>query len=164
MRQRGFTYIEILVSLFLVSASIAIIGITLPVASNARGKTALIDKAMSQAQKELELVRGLGYASLTSTQMYAAGAIDNPTATATSTTTGTSPVTGSSVSIAGATYSFTSVDTAVQDSPAQALPSGTGRLLVEQVDTDVRRVTVTITWSDRGTTRSYSTGTIVANL
>lgn len=164
MRTRGFTYIEVIVSLFLVMASIAVVAVTLPASTAARGKSTLLDKAMALAQKELEKVRGAGYANITATQLYSIGAIDSAAPTQSTSTIGLSPVSAGTETIAGSTYSFTSADAAAQDSPAIVLPSGIGRITVEQVDTDVRRLTVTVSWSDRGVTRSFSTGTIICNL
>lgn len=94
----------------------------------------------------MEAVRAVGYPNMSATQLFAAGLIDS-----------TSPV-------ATNTYTFTAVDNARVDSPAQVLPSGTGRILVEQVDIDLRRVTLTVTWMDRGRSRSMTVGTLVANL
>jgi hypothetical protein len=70
----------------------------------------------------------------------------------------------SSTPIATDTYSFTNADSLANDNPAKVLPSGTGSVKVEQLDFDLRRVTITITYRDRSNTRTVRLGTLVANL
>lgn len=145
-RVRGMSYVEVMLALFLMTASIAIVGATMPLSSIALGKADLYNKAQNLAQKELERVRSLGYPNASPAQLLANQLVDSATPTS------------------GTTYSWTNVDGAVSHSPATVLPSGTGSITLEQVDIDLRRVTVTVTYSDRGRTLSYSTGTLIANL
>ena len=161
-KQKGFSYLEVLVAVSLVTASGLIVAATMPAATNARGKAAYYDKAMSLAQKQLEAIRGLGYTNVTPTQLSSNGLLDSPY-----------PITNTSTSSGGLTavtlsstlnYSFSNSDAAVGDSPANVLPSGTGYVGITQISTDLKQVTVTISYSDRGVTRSFSTGTLVANL
>ena len=44
------------------------------------------------------------------------------------------------------------------------LPAGTGTIKIEQVDIDLRRIIVTVSWTERGTPRNVVVGTLVANL
>ncbi len=104
------------------------------------------NKAVAFAQKELEAIRGLGYANATSTQLLAYGLIDSTTPLVTN------------------TYPATNVDSASYDNIGRLLPSGTATVAVSQTDIDLRQVTVTVTWNDRGTTRTFSLGTLIANL
>lgn len=145
-RQRGFSLIEVLIAIFLVVMCSMIVVATMPIATASREKADLMSKATGIAQKQIEALRGVGYPNLVPSRMLTLGLIDSMTPVATN------------------TYSFTNADTLAFDSPAQVLPSGTGRVMVEQVDFDLRRVTVTITYSDRGTTRTSRLATLVANL
>ena len=119
---------------------------TMPLATAARAKADLMNRAMGLAQKEIEALRGIGYPNLTANQMFANGLIDSVTP------------------VAANTYSFTNADALANDNPARVLPNGVGRVLIEQVDIDLRRVTVWVTYNDRGTTRTVRLGTLVANL
>ncbi len=145
-RLKGMSYVEVMLALFLMTASIAIVASTMPLSTIARGKADLYNKAQNLAQKELERVRALGYPNATATQLVSNGLIDSATATS------------------GTTYSWTNVDASASHSPAIVLPSGAGQLTLEQVDTDLRRITVTVSYSDRGKALTYSTGTLIANL
>jgi type II secretory pathway pseudopilin PulG len=145
-KRRGFSLIEVLIAVFLVITCMLIVIATMPLATASRAKATLSTRAIGLAQKELEALRGAGYPNLTPTQMYAYGLIDN-----------TTPVTTN-------TYRFTSADALAYDSPANVLPSGTGTVLVEQLDFDLRRVTITVTYRDRNTTKTVRLGTIIANL
>ncbi|MBC8064748.1 MAG: hypothetical protein H7Y17_07960, partial [Chlorobia bacterium] len=70
----------------------------------------------------------------------------------------------STAEVATGTYAFTNTDNTNLDSPATVLTQGTGRVKIEQIDLDLRRVTVTINWSDRGQAKSVALGTLIANL
>lgn len=144
--KRGFSLIEVLFAVFITSLCAAMLAATMPVATASREKADTNNKATSLIQKQLEAVRGIGYGNLTPAQMFTYKLIDSANAVATD------------------TYSWTNVDSANKDNPANVLKSGTGTIKVEAVDTDLRRVTVTVTWSDRGTTRTLRAATLVANL
>jgi len=137
-----------LFGIFLAGLCATLLAATMPVATSSRARADLNNKATSMAQKHLEAVRGLGYANAIPAQLFQFGLIDTA-----------SPLSGTDD-----TYSFTNVDSGTVDSPAQILPSGTGRLTLEQVDLDLRRATIEIRYLDRGTTRSVRMGTLVANL
>lgn len=145
-RRRGFSFIEVLFAVFLVAVSASIVTASLPLATQTRARADYNNKATGLVQKELEAIRGAGYQNATAAQLYANGLIDSMT------------------TIAPNTYSFTNADSPALDNPSRILPSGTGKVLVEQVDLDLRRVTVTVTWSDRGTTKTMTDGTLIANL
>jgi len=144
--RRGFSLIEVLIAVFVVSLCAVVVAATMPTANRSRRKADLTSKAVGLAQKQVEAIRGLGYANATASQLQTYGLIDS-----------VSPVSTD-------TYSFTNSDSARLDNPSRVLPSGVGRVKIEQADIDLRRITVTVTWSDMGTTRSFTLGTLVANL
>jgi len=145
-RKSGFSFAEVLTAVFIVALLSVMIAATMPAANTSRAKAAYINKAIGLAQKELESIRGQGYANATATQLSTFGLLDNATPTGTN------------------LYSFTNSDNASNDNPAKVLPSGTGSVLLEQVNIDLRRVTVTVTWKERSKTRSVQLGTLLANL
>lgn len=144
--RRGFSLVETLIAIFLVVTCMLVVVATMPLATASRAKADLLSRATGLAQKQIEAMRGVGYPNLTGTQMASYGLVDSGTPIATN------------------TYSFTNADSLANDSPARVLPSGTGTVMVEQVDVDLRRITVVVTYRDRGTTRTVRLGTLVANL
>lgn len=146
MKRRGFSLIEVLIAVFLVVLCAMIVGATMPIATASREKSDLLTKATGLAQKQLEAIRGVGYPNVVPSQLVFFGLIDNVTPVATN------------------TYSFTNADSAVFDNPANVLPNGVGRLRIEQLEIDLRRVTVEVTYNDRGTTRTARLATLIANL
>lgn len=144
--RKGFTFVEVLFAIFLVVTSATIALATMPLSTSARVKADLNNRATSLAQKQLEAIRGRGYANATAAQLLSLGLIDSTT------------------EVTPSTYAFTNNDNAALDNPAKVLPQGTGTVKVEQVDLDLRRITITVTWVDRGTTRSMVVGTLIANL
>lgn len=143
---KGFSLIEVLFAVFLVALCAVIVAASMPLANKARIRADQYNKALNLAQKQLEAIRGKGYANATPSQLFALGLIDS-----------TSPV-------ATNTYSFTNSDSAALDNPARILPNGMGTVLVEQADLDLRRVIVTVQWNDQGTNRQVQLGTLIANL
>lgn len=144
-RIAAFTLIEVVFALFLLATAGIIVTATLPIANVSRARSDMENKAVGLAQKELEAIRGVGYANASATQLYAYSLIDSTT------------------SVNGA-YSFTNVDTGSYDNPSRILPQGTGTVTIQQVDIDLRQVVVQVSWIDRGVARSYTLGTLIANL
>lgn len=142
----GFSLIEVLFAVFLVAMCAVIVAASMPLANKSRIRSDQYNKALNLAQKQLEAIRGKGYANATSAQLYSLSLIDSTTSVATN------------------TYSFTNSDSAALDNPALILPSGSGTVLVEQADLDLRRVVVTVKWTDRGTNKQVQLGTLIANL
>ncbi len=138
--------IETLFAIFLVATAAAIMVATMPVANVSRAKASFEDRASGLAQKQLEAVKGLGYANANVSQLASVGLID------------------SSQQIAPNTYSFTNVDSTVLDNPSMVLPGGKGTLSLVQLQLNLVQIVVTVTWTDRGTTESFTTGTLLANL
>ena len=144
--QQAFSLIEVLFGIFLAGMCATILAATMPVANNSRLKANNQNAALSIAQKQVEVLRSIGYPNLTADRLYASGVIDSTTPLATD------------------TYSFTNIDAGVYDSPSLKLPSGQGRLTIEQVGIDLRRVTIQLIWIESGRTKSVRLGTMVANL
>jgi prepilin-type N-terminal cleavage/methylation domain-containing protein len=145
-KKRGFSLIEVLLAIFLVVVCAFIVAATMPIANTSRAKASDLDKAMGLAQKQLEAIRGVGYANVTPAQLASYGLVDSTTPTTTN------------------TYSFTNSDSANLDNPARILTNGSGTVMVEQLDVDLRRVTVNVTWRDRVKYKTFSVGTLIANL
>lgn len=145
-RRRGFSLVEVVFAIFMVATGASVIIATLPIATVSRARADMQNKAVGFAQKELEAIRGLGYANATPSQLYTNGLIDS-----------TTPLSGN-------TYTANAVDSASYDNIGRLLPSGNATVTVSQADIDLRQVSVTVTWRDRGTTRTFSVGTLVANL
>ena len=143
---RGFTLIEVLFAIFLVVICALVVAATMPIANTSRAKASDLDKAMGLAQKQIEAIRGLGYPNVTATQLASNGLIDS-----------TNPVTAN-------TFSFSNSDSANLDNPSLVLTNGSGTVKVEQVNMDLRRVTVQVTWRDRVQYKTFSVGTLIANL
>lgn len=144
--KRGFTLIEVLFAVFLALTCALIVAAGMPVATKSRTRADLNNKATSLVQKQLEAVRGMGYANLTGGALTSAGLIDSE-----------------SLSASGK-YVFTNSDSSYLDNPSLILPQGQGFLQIEQVDLDLRRVTVEVQYVLNGQTRSVKLGTLVANL
>ncbi len=152
-RRSAFSLLEVLFGVLLAGTCAAILAATMPVATNSRIKADFNNKATSLAQKELEEIRGKGYANLTANSLLNYGLIDSATAL---------KIEGQDAGITS--YSFTNVDSGVSDNPARLLPEGIGIVSLEQVDTDLRRVTVEVSWTDRGRERFVRVATLLANL
>lgn len=137
---------EVLFACFLALTCALIVVATMPMAAASRVKTDQRIKAMNLVQKELESIKAVGYANITAQALFDRGLLDTITPVSTN------------------VYSFTSVDNAAFDNPSRILPSGVGRVTIEQVDIELKRVTVTVNWTERGRARTLSLGTLVANL
>lgn len=146
-RKQGFSLVEVLFAIFLASLSALVLAAGMPIANSSRARADMYNKATGLAQKQIEAIRSLGYPNATVSQLASAGLIDSPT-----------PVEGTDI------YSFTNVDSVRLDNPGRILPGGVGRVRLEQVDLDLRRVTIEVRWVDRGTTKSVRLGTLIANL
>lgn len=145
-RKGGFSFVEVMLSVFLVACLAGVVAAAMPVATLSRTKAEAANSAAAIAQKEMEAARGLGYANLTAAGLLANGLIDS---------TGTD---------ASGAFLFSNVDAALGDSPNTSLQGGTGTVLVEQVDVELRRLTIRVTWNERGKPRSFTLSTLVANL
>ena len=144
--QRAFSLVEVLFAVMLTGMCAAILAATVPIANSSRARANYITLATNLAQKQIEAVRAAGYANLTSSQMFAYGLIDSQVAVATN------------------TWPCSNIDGGQNDSPARILPSGTSTVKVEQVDLDLKRVTVVVSYRDRSETKTVTVATLIANL
>jgi len=145
-RGRGYTLIEVLFAIFIVLVCAMIVAATMPISNVSRSKSQDLQRAMSIAQKELEGIQGEGFSNTTAAQLATDGYIDSTT------------------QVGANTYSCTNSDSANSDSPAQVLTNGTGTVQLTSVNLNLTQVVVTITWRDRVQYKSYSVGTLIANL
>ncbi|MCX7799044.1 MAG: hypothetical protein N2109_01730 [Fimbriimonadales bacterium] len=145
-KRRASTLIEVLFASFLVALCASVLAASIPTATKCRLKATYSGLALSLAQKELEAIRTRGYPNVSGAQLASLGLLD------------------SSTPVAADTFSFTNVDHPLHDSPARVLPEGKGFVTIEQVDLDLRRVTVRVEWRENGQTRSLLLATLVANL
>jgi prepilin-type N-terminal cleavage/methylation domain-containing protein len=131
----GYTLIEVIVGLFLVSLGALMFSAMLPMAAKGGRMVGNYQQASSLVQHKIDECRSVGYGRLTYSELQTAGIIDaSPTS---------SP------------YSFAGVD-----SLASIYPSATGTLTVTDFSTTIRQVTVTLTWS--GSALKQGNGTLTA--
>jgi Tfp pilus assembly protein PilV len=145
-RIRGFTLIEVLFAIFLAMTCAVIVAGVMPLANTSRAKADLRNRATSLGQKMAEAVVHLGYSNANPAQLTALGLLDNAT-----------PVSAN-------TYTFTNIDTAIVDSPASALPSGTGRVTITEPSPDLRQVVVVVGWRSEDKNQEVRIVHQVANL
>ncbi len=155
--QRGHTLIEAMFAAFLALVCALIFSATVPVANLTRGKAENLNQATSLAQKTLESIRGGKYPNASVSQLFADGKIQSTTAV----NLGSLPGVGTAGEMA---HEFTTVDVADVDSPGSVLPGGRGFIVSEQVNLDMRRITVIVAWQERSQWKSIRLMTLVANL
>ncbi|MBL1149878.1 MAG: hypothetical protein HND42_06675 [Armatimonadetes bacterium] len=132
---RAYSLAETLFAVFLIAICGLIIGSTLPVANASRARADMLNKATEIAQKQMEAVKGLGYANLNATALASAGLLD------------------STVPDGSGYLRFDNVDSTAYGAPWQILPSGKGRLRIQQVRNDLRSITVRVEWTERNGVR-----------
>jgi hypothetical protein len=143
--QLGAQLIETQFAIFLAFTCATIYVATIPTANRSRDMADKSNVAVALAQKQLEAIKGVD-PTLSPDVLFSAGLIDSRT-----------PVGPNK-------WSFTNVDTAAFDNPARVLKNGQGFITVEQVDLELRRVTVEIQWTEQGRSRSIRVGTLVADM
>lgn len=145
-RRGGHTLVELMIAILLLAACAMIFAATIPTAHESRGKADNSNVATSLASKMIEEIRAAGYANTTPAQLVVYGLIDSATPVSTD------------------TYSFTNIDSALVDAPANTLTSGVGRLNIVQTNIDLKTVTATVTWNEMGQTKTIAVSTLLANL
>lgn len=135
-----------MLSVFMVTCAGAILASAMPAATISRMKANYQNKAANFAQKEIELMKAQTYSNLTSAKLYAADLID------------------STNTIATDTYACNLTDAAVGDRVSDILPSGTASVKIEQIAIELKRITLTVNWREKGRNRSYVVASLVANL
>ena len=145
-RKRGFTLVEAMLSLFMVATAGAILASAMPVSTVSRTKANYVNKAANFAAKEIELMKAQTYPNLSPDKLLAADCIDSIT-----------PVSAN-------TYSCNNTDAAVGDRVVDILPHGSATATIEQIDIELRRITLTVSWTEKGRARSFVAASLVANL
>lgn len=131
----GYTLIEVMVGIFLVSLGALMFSAMLPMAAKGGRMVGNYQQASSLVQHKIDECRSVGYGRLTYSELRTAGIIDaSPTS---------SP------------YSFTGVD-----SLTSIYPSATGTLTITDFNATIRQVTVTLTWN--GSALRQGNGTLSA--
>lgn len=130
----------------MVACAGAILASAMPVSTVGRNKANYLNKAANFAQKEIELMKALGYANLNETRLYSSDLIDSTSEVSTD------------------TYSCNNTDSTVADRVGDILPTGTATVKVEQIDLELKRLTITVNWIEKGKNRSYVVSSLVANL
>ncbi len=137
--------IESLFAVFLVAVAASIIVASLPLANSSRARADLLNRATNIAQKQMEAIKAQGYANVSGTRLFEVGLLDSPTPDG------------------SGRFSFTNTDTAFFDAPSQVLPNGRGFVTIATVRVDLIRVTVQVTWTDRGVPKQVTLSTYLAN-
>jgi type II secretory pathway pseudopilin PulG len=141
----GFSIIEVLISAFVVGLTATLLGATFPTGDRSRLMASNESTAISIAQRQIEVLRSIGYSSLTQDRLTGLGVIQ---------------VDGQTVD----GFNFSNSNSGVNDSAFTSLPNGRAYLKMTQVEIDLKEVIVTISWQDNGRTRTVRVGTMVANL
>lgn len=144
-RQAGNTLIEVMFAVFLALVCAMIFAAAMPTAAASRKKADNYNTAISIAERQLEALKGVD-PGLKPDQLYAAGLIDSTS------TVGTD------------TWAFTQVGSLTNDNAAKVLQNGVAQIKIELVDIELRRVTVTVDWKERGQDRNVTLSTLVADL
>lgn len=136
--KRGAGIVDAIVTLFLLGVVGAIFTAVFPVSISCSRQAQEYKTATTIAQRKMEQLRAINYESIT--QPLMAGRIIDSDST-------TSP------------YSFTSID-----SIADQLPSGTGKIDVDEVG-DIKYITVTVRWQGPSTpsTRNVQLTTLIVD-
>lgn len=137
--RRGAGLIDVMLTLFLLGVAGMIFSAVFPTCIRSTKQAQEYKIAAAISQKKMEQLRAVSYDLLNYTQLTSRSVVDS--------SPGSSP------------YSFTTVD-----SLSTLLPSGTGTLTVQDINSDTRQVTVTVSWRGTGTaTRSIQTVTLIVD-
>lgn len=132
---KGFTLVEVMISLITFAVLTLIFAATVPLAKKTAHMNGQYAQAISLCQHKIDQLRAVGYGRINYTELSDAGIIDdNPT---------TSP------------FSFNEVDQV-----EEYLPQPNATLNVESLGADKLRITASITWR----TTTYETKTSTASL
>ena len=133
----GFTLMEVMVSLFVMTLIILMFAATLPMAAKSSKMNGSYEQAMSLCQHKIDQMRSVGYGRLTYSELLTAGAID--------------------ASPSALPYSFRQID-----SLSSYFTSSTGTINIEPYATGVSKVTVQVQWTGMGARQTAGTYTVVA--
>ena len=130
---RGFTWIEILASIFIVGLSAVFFASLYPMATKSQLMVGNHQQALGLIQHKIDQLRAIGYGRLTYTELKDAGIIDA--------TPASSP------------YRFDGVD-----SLTTIYPAAQGTITISDFSSNVRQATVSLTWS--GSARRQGNGSL----
>lgn len=133
----GSSLLEIMFAIFVVAASALIFSALIPPAVKSEKMTASHQQAISIVQHKIDQLRGVGYGRLNYAELLDAGIIDS--------------------SHTSSPYRFT-----VVDQLNTFYPAATGTIAVADFDANIRRVTVTITWTGAAFQQGNGTLTLQA--
>ena len=131
--RRGFTWLELLVAIFIVAMSGAIFAGLLPMAGKTQMMAGNYQQAASLLQHKLDQLRAVGYGRLNYDELSDAGIVD--------------------ASPSNLPYEFDQVDNLTS-----VFKSATGTIAIATYSSDIKKVTVTITWS--GSAMRQGNGTL----
>lgn len=157
-RVRGFTLIEVLFGITLLGVAATAFAAMYPISARLQASARNRAQAARIAQREMESLRRLPFGNLVNIaqlQIASPAVIDTSALTP--------------------PYSFTNIAADGSNTVASLLPSGTGTVMIEDVSatdpsavsllqTNLRRLTVTVSWDDRGKTRSVVVSSLVSYL
>jgi prepilin-type N-terminal cleavage/methylation domain-containing protein len=133
----GYTLIEVMVSMFLVSLGAIMFSAMMPMAAKGSRMVANYQQASSIVQHKIDELRAVGYGRIDYTDLQSVGIIDaSPTS---------------------APFSFSGVD-----GLTNIYPTATGTLSVSDFSSDIKQVTVTLTWTGSPIKQDIGTLTAVA--
>lgn len=141
----GNTLVEVMFAVFLALVCAMIFAAAMPTAASSRKKADNYNTAVAVAERQMEAIKAVD-PGLKPEQLFAAGLIDSTTPVETN------------------TWSFTAVGSATNDDAAKVLKDGVARIKIELVEVELRRVTVTVSWKERGQNRNVTLATLVADL
>ena len=145
-KNKGFSLVEAMLSVFIVASAGAILASAMPVATVSRTKANYVNKAANFAGKEIELMKAQTYSNLSGAKLYAADLID------------------SSIPVSTDTYSCNNTDSGVGNRVTDILPHGSATAKIEQINFEMKRITISVAWTEKGRARSYVVASLVANL
>lgn len=134
-KRGGFTFVETVVGIFLVALTATMYYALLPMAFKTGKMVGNTNQASSLVQHKVDQLRGVGWGRLNYTELSNAGIIDAAPST--------SP------------FSFKTVD-----GLSSIYPNAVATILVEDFNSEIKKVTVTLTWS--GSANKQGNGTLTA--
>ena len=139
MRRRGFTFIELLIAISVFSAGVVTLLEIFPVNRRFLVQSADTTQAVFLAQEEVETIRGVSYANLTPGTYEAAHTLGSGTG---------DPLNQ---------YTRATIVTLLADNGTSSTWTSTSS------DQGLKKVDVTVTWTEHNVSRQYVTTTYVSN-
>lgn len=134
--RRGAGLVDVMIALVLISGAGIVFSAAFPTGISGVRQGGDIKRATMLAQRKVEQVRSLGYENLSYENLHTAGFIDSDSSSG--------------------PYSFTS------DAIAAGLTSPAGELKIDDEDTGLKKISVTVKWNSNGVQRSVVLQTLIA--